>query len=113
MKLTELEAEFLKRIDDTHFQRVDALEGADGIIFVCPKCVVANGNSRRGIHSVICWQPHVPQTTHPTPGRWKFTGTWYADLTLDGAPGKSRSILLTGGGCGWHGYITNREITSA
>lgn len=107
MKLIDLEPEFLKRTDDTHWHRVDALAEADGIIFVCPKCFAANGKQRPGIHSVICWQPHVPQTTSPKPGRWSFKGTGVADLTLVAG---SSSIHLTGPGCGAHFFIENGEI---
>jgi hypothetical protein len=48
--------------------------------------------SNIGVHGVICWQPHVPQTMPPVPGRWKFMGTGYNDLTLVAG---SSSILLT------------------
>lgn len=43
MKLTELEPQFIKRIDDTHFRMVDTIDEADGIEFVCPKCLAAAG----------------------------------------------------------------------
>lgn len=108
MRLTELEPQFLKRSDDTHFQEVDSIAEADGIIFVCPKCFSENGNKRPGVHSVICWNPSVPQTTSPTPGRWNLLGTGYSDLTLQAG---SSSILLLPPSCGWHGVITNGEIT--
>lgn len=106
MKLTELEPQFLKRIDDKHFRDVDTLAEADGIVFLCPKCFAGNGNRRPGVHSVICWRPHVPQSTPPTPGRWEFQGAGYHDLSLVAG---SSSILLKGG-CEWHGFITNGEI---
>jgi len=108
MKLRTLEATFRKRIDDTHFQLVDAIAEADGIKFLCPKCFTANGG-HVGTHFVICWRPRVPQTTTPTPGRWEFQGTGLDDLTLVAA---SSSILLMGG-CNWHGYVRNGEVTDA
>lgn len=110
MKLTELEPEFLRRDDDAHFQHVETFAEADGVLFVCPKCFAANGNSRIGVHSVICWRPRVPQTTKPTPGRWEFEGAGLSDLTLIAG---SSSIHLTGPGCGWHGFIRNGEVTDA
>lgn len=100
MKLTELQPQFLKREDDTHFQAVDSIVEANGIVFLCPKCFVQN-KGPVGTHSVICWNPSVPQTTHPIPGRWNLVGTGFADLSL---VAESSSILLTSG-CKWHGFV--------
>lgn len=109
MRLTELNAKFLKWIDDPHFRwgnpEVSFAE-ADGVDFLCPLCFLVNGGPV-GTHSVICWKPNVPQTTHPIPGRWNFQGTDLRDLTLIAG---SSSIFLTGPGCQWHGYIQNGEI---
>lgn len=107
MKLVDLEAEFLKRTDDSHFHRAASIAEADGIIFVCPKCYAANGNSRIGVHSVICWSPSVPQTTRPVPGRWNLVGTSLADLSLVAG---SSSVLLLGPGCGAHFFVRNGQI---
>jgi len=115
VRLVELKPKWLKRIDDKTHQWDDVpFAEADGIIFLCPKCIVANGGSV-GTHSVICWRPHVPQTTTPVPGRWEFQGTGFDDLTLVAA---SSSILLKGAclepnkawGPGWHGFIRNGQI---
>jgi hypothetical protein len=106
VKLTELEPQFLKIESDTLFRHVDTIGEADGIAFVCPLCLRNQQMSRPGVHSVICWQPRVPQTIPPTPGRWSFSGTGYEDLTLTAG---SSSILLQGG-CGAHFWITNGEI---
>ena len=108
MKLTELEPQFLKWIDDTHFSDVDKIDEADGIFFCCPLCMKNANMHRPGVHGVICWEPNVPQTTSPTPGRWNMSGTGYGDLTLTAG---SSSILLTGEGCKAHFFITNGEIT--
>ncbi len=108
LRLTELEPQFLKRIDDSNFREVDSIAEADGIMFVCPLCFENNGKSNIGVHSVLCWNPSVPQTTAPVPGRWNLVGTGYGDLTLQAG---SSSILLTGEGCGWHGFIGNGEVT--
>lgn len=105
MRLSQLEPEFLARDDDRRCHRVATLAEADGIKFKCPLCFQRNGGAV-GTHSIICWQPHVPQTTHPTPGRWSFHGTGFGDLTLVAG---SSSILLTAG-CQWHGFITAGEI---
>lgn len=103
MKLTDLEPEFTKWISDTRSQRVDSLAEADGLWFLCPKCVHERGDTR--VHMVLCWQPYVPQTTSPKPGRWTMTGTGFEDLTL------SPSVHLSGEGCGWHGFVRNGEVT--
>lgn len=110
MRLTELAPQFLKREHDALFTHVGTLGEADGILFVCPKCLQANGMVRAGVHSVICWNPSVPQTTSPTPGRWSFLGTGVEDLTLVAG---SASVHLTGPGCGAHFHITDGEIRMA
>lgn len=121
MRLTALEPTFLKVIDDSHFESDVSFADADGILFLCPKCFLANGG-RVGTHSVICWRPpRVPQTIHPIPGRWEFEGSGFDDLTLKAG---SSSILLNGNGClprlpdgtyspGWHGFITSGEVIGA
>ena len=71
----------------------------------------ANGGEV-GTHAVVCWSKSrgVPDKATPGPGRWLMRGTGYADLTLDAEPGKSRSVLLLGG-CAWHGFVTNGDVT--
>jgi len=106
MRLLELEPQFLKRTPDTTWSHVDSISDADGIIFLCPVCFTANkGNV--GTHSVICWQPHVPQTVSRTPARWMFQGSNYDDLTLVAA---SSSILLQDAPCAAHFFIRNGNI---
>jgi hypothetical protein len=101
MKLTDLDACFIKLTDERGSHRTDAsFDDCDGISFLCPKCYAAN-NGPVGTHTVICWKPHVPQTISPKQGRWNFRGTGMHDLTLFAG---SSSILLTGG-CAWHGFV--------
>jgi len=107
MKLVELKPQFLKWKNDTHFKHVDEINEADGIVFKCPLCLKNNNMSIVGVHSVICWEPNIPQTTSPTPGRWNMLGTSFNDLTLQAG---SSSVLLTGDGCKAHFLITNGEI---
>lgn len=76
-------------------------------MFVCPKCFAANDHKRPGVHSIICWDPSVPQTVFPNPGRWELVGDSFENLTLRAG---SSSILLTGPGCQAHFFITNGEI---
>ena len=107
MKLTDLEPQFLKVMSEHEFKCVDDIKDADGIMFLCPVCFKKNNDdSGRGVHSINCWQPHVPQNIHPILGRWNFLGTGYNDLTLKNG---SSSVLLNGG-CNAHFWITNGEI---
>lgn len=116
IKLTDLEPQFIryeKREDGrqiSHF--VDNLAQAQGIMFLCPKCFEAN-HGRVGTHQVICWSRSkgVPDSVQPGPGRWTLLGTDYTNLTLGAEPNQSRSVLLTGKGCGWHGFVTNGLVT--
>lgn len=111
LKLTELDPQFLKHVlddDGYYFLMVDALSEADGISFLCPKCYLAN-KGRIGTHSIICWDPSVPENLNPKPGRWKMVGTSFQDLSLVAG---SSSILLTDG-CRWHGFIREGQVTDA
>lgn len=111
MKLTELEAFFVKRFSDgegEYYAQVEKIEEADGVEFLCPKCWIEN-KGRVGTHMVLCWRPRVPQTVNPKPGRWEFQGTGLHDLTLVAG---SSSILLTSG-CKWHGFIRGGIVTDA
>ena len=121
MKITELEATFVRheyRDDDSGRRAwviyVDTIEEAQGVQFLCPLCWIKN-NGRIGTHRIRCWSRlrGVPDDVVPKPGRWKLEGTGLDDLTLNGESGKSRSVLLTGDGCKWHGYITNGLVTNA
>ena len=110
MKLTELEPQFIRYEPGTMIN-VDTLAEAQGVRFLCPKCF-AEKKSNVGVHGVVCWSKSrgVPDDVQPGPGRWKLVGTGYHDLSLMEEPGKSRSVLLLGG-CAWHGFVTNGEVT--
>ena len=104
MKLSELEPEFVQWTGEQSWKAVDSLAAATGLWFLCPKCFRENGGII-GTHMVICWDPTVPQTVLPGPGRWAMTGTGLDDLTL------SPSVNLSGPGCGWHGFVKDGEVT--
>jgi hypothetical protein len=107
LKLTDLEARFIKLTDERGSFRDDAtFADNDGLWFLCPKCFADDPAGPIGTHGVICWKPHVPQTISPTPGRWSQSGTGIDDLTLFAG---SSSIALQGG-CGWHGFVGNGGI---
>jgi hypothetical protein len=109
MKLTDLQPRFLHIESEKSHRLIDNMDEADGIEFLCPKCFQENGYSDKGVHIVICWQPHVPQSFTPRPGRWNFLGTGYNDLTLQAG---SSSILLNGG-CYAHFFVENGQIRMA
>ena len=109
MKLVDIEAFFLKIEEPGRlYRRVDTIQEAHGVQFLCPKCFADNGGSV-GTHSVICWDSTrgvQPEET-PKPGRWEMLGTGLDDLTLRAG---SSSVLLTGDGCKAHFYVENGAI---
>lgn len=112
VKLTELSPKFLKLSSSKEFYKVEKIEDAQGIMFLCPLCFARNGK-KEGTHSVICWSRSrgVPDEQSPGPGRWKIEGTGFEDLTLNAdPPNQARSVALSGG-CGWHGFVTNGEAS--
>lgn len=109
MLLQDLNPQFLKIKDERTFQHVDTVAEADGMAYLCPVCFRNNGNSSKGTHSVISWQPHVPANMEPGPGRWNFVGTGFNDLSFVNG---SSSIALTGG-CNAHFFITQGKIIFA
>lgn len=128
MKFTELEPRFVRtetRIEtwtrvrpetNEHYQHTgprhylphaDTLAVAQGVLFLCPACFITNKGAV-GTHGVLCWfrDRGVPDDVEPLPGRWAVSGTNFEDLTL------SPSVLLTGDGCGWHGFVTKGDVTT-
>ena len=81
---------------------VPTLAEAQGIRFDCPKC----GN--HGCEVTFEDRGVLPsQGTHKENGdpvRWKATGSTFDDLST------IPSVQLIGG-CAWHGFITNGEVT--
>ena len=86
--------------------RVDSLDLAHGIRFLCPLCV-SNGG-----HGVVCWfEGRVADDVKPGPGRWTPHGTGFDDLTfVPGQRVQAVSVALLSG-CNWHGFIRNGEVT--
>ena len=130
MKLLDLQPHFVRyetrdeegtfvREDGTHYQevrpvhrarRVESLDDAQGVAFLCPLCFAANSGDV-GTHwcevsfenrGVLPDQGSHGKEGKPT--RWQVSGTGLTDLTTQ------PSIQLEGG-CAWHGFITNGEIT--
>lgn len=108
--LRELKGELIRITSEGHYETVDKLSLAQGVKLLCPKCYLARGKTKYGVHSVICWfaDRKVPPDLAPLPGRWHPIGTSIDDLEFIG-PG-SFSVQLTAG-CMWHGYIKNGRAT--
>lgn len=94
VRLTDLDAKFLRRVDDRSYEVVGAMAEADGVEFLCPKCFGEKGVV--GCHSVICWfRGRVPDSCTPGPGRWTPSGTGLADLTfVPGEPKVATSVQI-------------------
>ena len=114
MKLTDLEPKFVRYnthdgIEYTNFEGI-TFNNAQGIWFLCPICFMKN-NGPVGTHSIdVTFKDRGAldnQGSHGTngqPTRWTVTGSSFDDLT-------TQPSILLGGGCGWHGYITNGQVT--
>ena len=109
--LTDLDPHWRRHVDDVYSLEDPpqvTRETATGIRFACPRCFLDNGRQRPGVHSIVCWDPSVPQTVTPIPGRWNMVGSGFDDLSLVAG---SSSILLDGdGGCHAHFFIRNGRI---
>lgn len=128
MRLRDLSGEFVGKYDPAtrSHTRQDSLDGAQGVMFQCPKCASEpgcgpgtgepDGKGCRGVHYVLCWfanprnAPRVPDDAEPKPGRWYVAteSTGLDDLTFTG-PGACSVLLM--GGCNWHGFIRNGDAT--
>ncbi len=111
MKLSELEAKLLRRVDDgTYSTALIPLADAHGILFLCPKCWRKNGGPI-GTHSVLCWfAGRVKDGVSPGPGRWNPSGNSVDDITFVGEGSISVQLI---GDCGWHGLIQNGQAIDA
>lgn len=109
--LIELEAEFIIYTGEQKMRRVDTLEAAQGLLFLCPLCYTNNNGPVR-THSVIISfagrgvpDDQGSRNSEGKPSRWNVIGgTGINDLQL------SPSIHLKGEGCGWHGHIGHSGV---
>ena len=93
-----------------YWHRVETIEEAYGVQFLCPVCYIANGGAR-GTHGIICWDPRVSQDHPPNPGRWWLRGTGLDDLSL---VHDSSSVALTGeSGCKAHFFVSFGKIAKS
>jgi hypothetical protein len=93
--------------DPTTYRELDGVEGAQGVLFICPKCQS---------HSVLCWFKNprnassVPDSAFPKPGRWTFTGETVDTLTLSPSVDLSKIDAEnpeSQNRCYWHGWVEN------
>lgn len=116
MNLAELEAKFVGDYhgrtgpaDPTTYRELSGVDGAQGVLFICPKC---------GNHSVLCWfnnprnAPAVPADAFPKPGRWTFSGETIETLTLE--PSIDLSAITpdspeSPSRCYWHGWVKSGD----
>lgn len=111
MQLTALEPRFLRYLPGRVREFSDLLAEAQGVLFLCPLCFKANGNSPVGTHAIeVTFADRgvaAEDGSHGSDGqptRWTVSGTGYADLSTQ------PSILLLSE-CAWHGFITNGVVT--
>jgi hypothetical protein len=113
-KLIDLEPTFLGNYhvgtgpaDPTSYHQLQSVDGAQGVMFTCPKC---------GDHQVLCWftnprnAPMVPPDAHPLPGRWSFSGDTFDVLTISPSIDLSRIDAKNPAHpsrCYWHGFVEN------
>jgi hypothetical protein len=122
VRLRDLDATFLGNWTPTGYTRLGdrVVDGVQGVLFQCPLCAKSCERGEedgrrfvRGAHYVLCWflnpvnAPTVPDDANPKPGRWRFTGTSIDDITFIGP--LAVSVLLTGEGCGWHGFVVSGD----
>jgi hypothetical protein len=106
MTLADLEGELIRLVTPKGWMRVDTLEEASGVMFLCPGCYAKNGGPV-GTHSVICWFAGrgVPDEMKPGPARWAASGHTIESLTL--AP----SVDVGDDHC-WHGFVRDGAIVT-
>jgi hypothetical protein len=120
MRLRDLDGQFVHNAHaGGYFIRGgDSVDGAQGVLFQCPSCGVgkphgcdSERNYIEGDHYILVFfaNPHGAEVASPAADanpRWTMSGTTLDDLTL------SPSVDCTkGGGCSFHGWVTNGEAT--
>lgn len=95
-----------------YVSRVETLAEAQGVFFLCPVCFQKHGGpvGTHGVevafHGRGVGDHQGSQAGDGRPSRWNVSGSSFDDLTL------TPSVHLAGAGCGWHGFVTNGEVTS-
>lgn len=94
------------------FTTVESLAEADGIWFDCPLCWQKwKAGAEHGPHGVLIWfegrraPDRLGRDSQNRRVRWTIqSGTGLDDLQL------TPSILLSGPGCGWHGFVGSSGV---
>ena len=99
MKLSELDAVFLRTIDRQSWREVQDIAEAQGVRFLCPKCFAENGGPVGTATRLFRWSESrgTPAAMRPGPGRWLLVGTGIDDLTLNADPPRTARCC----GCQW------------
>lgn len=126
MRLRDLDAQFIGRqVGRTYWRLGDAIDGAQGVRFQCPKCAIGceagEEDGRRfvrGAHYVQIWfanPRNAPVADHEAdPGseshhRWTVAGNSIDDLTLSPSVNLDIPNLIAVDHCRWHGWVKNGE----
>ena len=116
MRLLDLGACFIRwgllTLNGVGFYKTEAIDKAQGVMFLCPKCFIANGG-QVSTHMVVCWSRNrgAPDDATPLPGRWRIEGAGLHDLTLDAEPPEHRRSIQVGSPCNAHFNVTGGEAT--
>lgn len=121
MRLRDLDARFVydATADGCRLSTVDSVEGAQGVMFQCPKCAIGKETGEedgrrfvRGAHSIRVFFSNprgaavAPPAADENP-RWQMSGNGIDDLTLQ--PSINLDVPGQENGCRWHGWVTNGE----
>lgn len=116
MKLTDLDATFIGKFaivlhygwKKPSFYHLADIEGAQGVMFICPKC---------GRHSILLWFANprnasaVPIGSFPgNEYRWTMSGESIETLSITPSIDLSRVTPenpASPNRCYWHGYVTS------
>lgn len=129
MKITDLDARFVGGYHDNGYRTVPTIDGAQGVLFQCPKCGEGlkhgggeeDGTFRHwieGDHYVLCWfrnprnAPTVPDNIFPGPGRWTASGDGLENLTLSPSVDCTPKKPIDPNDfkpCMWHGWVENGD----
>lgn len=127
MKLRDLEAQFLKARWCTEqtpqvawtgpfwaYRKVDTLDMADGIRFLCPACWQKNSGPV-GTHVVMVGFINCPPKAYSLDFdgnhvAWHAHGTGYDDLVLTPSINLDDPRYIEVGGCRWHGFVGSNGV---
>jgi len=103
--LTDLNAALVVMTGAYSFAPTSSFAAADGVTFLCPRCVALFGASAS--HSVAAWSSTgaAPAGLAPPGTRWRMYGTGVADLTLVADPPRDDVFLRSA--CTWQGQVVN------